>query len=524
MKNATKLILGILCLSFISCSSEEEDDSHFSTDYNFDIKLSQPEILDVNKDGITLHYDIEGFDIDKITEYGVVWYIEESPILEQNCKVSNDSPLSSNRVIQQISNGLPQGKNIYIRAFAVLRDSVFYGQFVSVTPINGVTSMIDSISPQIVKASQRITIQGDFFIRTFNRNYQSILVNDFEITPDSVSETKLVFSLPEDFLNSYKFNETLKIEIKSFDKKITSSQTVKLKSPWRSIDIPEDIFPSTVYRGTAACLEDKGYIFLRYQMGSYVYDLINHKWTQEDGSTVTAKSYAYVVDNSLYFFANPELYVKRNSSWEYVTSYPGDPEKDISPFTYYYDNYLYRGNFDTNYMGKGRSFYRYSLKDKFWEKLSPIPNNGGGIYVHFFFPDNGELNIGAIRNNEAWEFSKNIRVWTYSPIKDTWSWNFQPDDNFSSEFPVTDDVNEVISFTIKEQTFMGLGRNHDWPEYCSDMLWMFNSKSRKWNLVSRCPKKMNPVATFIYEDKAYILGTNKEGNNKYFYEFDPSSL
>ena len=527
----------------LSCS---KDDEYMQEQENLpplleNLKLSQPEILSVNDSGISLRFYFEGYGNATIEEYGVVWYYDENKELLQNCVKSFQGKPQEREVSLNVENGLPKGGTIYIRAYAKIGKNIYYGQYVSVNSMGGNRPVINKISPDNPKLSQQIKIEGEGFVKTLNPEYQSIIVNGFEIIPDSVSENEIMFTLPSEYIESYMFDYSMKISLKIFGEEYLYDKECKFVSPWKKLNLPDDFSSFAFYRGTATVLNNKAYVLFGKQYGKmFVYDIPGNQWTviEYPGNPEQAffnphiNCYNFTTNNKVYSITDSILYCKDESSeWQEVSRYPGNEETNIGPFAYYHNGNLYKGNFDTNYNGKGRSFYKYNINSNVWTELTPIPNNGGGIFNYFVFFYEDTLNIGTIRINEAYDFSKNIRMWYYSINRDNWSWNF--DNGVNYDYPLTDLINTVICLEVNNQIFIGLGENHDdWPQYCSDKLWKFNPQTRYWNMVSRCPDKINVSATFIYNNKAYILGTQQDEGfwendiyrKKFFYEFDPSLI
>lgn len=545
MRNA-KCFVQMLLLSilFFSCSKDQDytiDTSSLSGSLN----LSQPQILSVDDSGISLRFYIENNN-DAIKEYGVVWYLTENKELRQNCVEAFQGRPQKKEVSLKIKNGLPKSQLIYIRAYAKINGEVHYGQFVSVYSKGGNSPVIKSVLPENPKLTQQIKIEGEGFVNTQNSEYLRVLVNKFEIKPDSVTEKSIYFTLPSEYIESYNFNYNMTIGLKVFGKEYNYEKEYKFASPWKKIDLPTDFSSFAFKRGTATVLNNKAYVLIGKQYNKmFVYDILNNQWTTIDYPGKPEQSfggphincYNFTANNKIYSIIDDVLYSKsESSSWQEVTKYPGNKEITIGPFQYFYKGDLYKGNFDVNYYpihipGRGRIFYKYNINSGVWTELTPIPNNGGGIYNYFVFVYDNNLNFGTIRGNEAYDFSKNLRIWSYSIDGDNWSWNFNNGDN--ADYPTTDNLNTVVSFTINDQIFMGLGENHDdWPEYCSNKLWKFNPKTRYWDMISRCPDKVNVSATFIYNNKAYILGTEQDEafsdkelkRKKFFYEFDPSLI
>jgi len=545
------VFLLLICFSFfLSCSKDDPVQENLPPLLE-NLKLSQPEILSANNSGISLHFYFEGYGNEPIEEYGVVWYYDENKELMQNCVKSFQGKPQQREVSLNIENGLPKGGIIYIRAYAKVNKNIYYGQYVSVFSEGGNKSVINKISPENPKLSQQIKIEGEGFVKTLNTNYQTILVNDFEIKPDSVSENVILFTLPSEYIESYNFDYNMKIGLKIFGEKYFYSKNCQFVSPWKELGLLNDFSSFAFKRGTATVLNNKAYVLFGKQYGKmFVYDIPNKQWTNIEYPGNPEQSfygphincYNFTADNKIYSMIDDTLYSKSESStWQKVTIYPGNHEAAIVPLLYYYtliyyyNGNLYKGNFeiysDTYYGDIGRNFYKYNINSNVWTKLTPIPEAGGNIYNYFVFVFEDNINFGTIRTNRPYDFSKNIRMWSYSINKDTWSWNF--DAGIYTDYPITDDINTVVCFEVNNQIFMGLGENHDdWPEYCSNKLWKFNPQTRYWDMVSRCPVKINVSATFIYNKKVYILGTERDtlfeekdiNRKKYFYEFDPTLI
>jgi len=534
------LLLIINSLTFFSCSKDDELNTQEDNlpPLVESLKLSQPEILSVDASGISLQFYFEGYGDSNIEEYGIVWYYDENNELLQNCVKPLYGKPQKREISLNIENGLPIDKIIYLRAYAKADNKIHYGQFVSVQSKGGRKPIINRILPENPKLSQQLKIEGEGFVQTLNSKYQSVFVNGFEIRPDSINENEIFFTLPSEYIESFKFNYAAKISIKVLGKEYTYDKEYNFISPWKRISLPNDFSSFAFKRGSATVLNNKAYILFGKQYKKmFVYDIPNNKW-----STITypgnpeqanfgphINCYNFTANNKIYSIVDDTLYSKEESSlWLVETKYPGNPKANISPFVYFYNGYLYKGNFDVNYGGKGRSFYKYNLSKKEWVEITPIPNNGGSIYNYFVFIYEDNINIGTIRNNESYDFSKNIRIWSYSIERDNWSWKFSGD---YADYPTTDDLNTVVSFTVNNQIFMGLGENHDdWPEYCSNKLCKFNPKTKYWDMVARCPNKINVSSTFVYNNKVYILGREQDevfndiDQKKFFYEFDPSLI
>jgi hypothetical protein len=526
---------------FLSCSKGDEYIQENSPPLLENLKLSQPEILFVSNSGISLRFYFESYGNATIEEYGVVWYYDENKELLQNCVKSFYGKPQKREVSLNIENGLPKGGTIYIRAYAKIAKNIYYGQYISVHPMGGNRPVINKISPENPKLSQQIKIEGDGFVKTINTRYQSVLVNGFEIIPDTVSENTIFFTLPSEYIESYMFDYNMKISLKVFGEEYSYNKECHFISPWKKLNLPDDFSSFAFKKGTATVLNNKAYILFGKQYGKmFVYDIPGNQWTvieypgkpEQEFFRSQINCYNFTANNKVYSIIDEILYSKNESSaWQEVSKYPGNPETNIKPFAYYHNGNLYKGNFDQNYEGKGRSFYKYNINTNSWTELTPIPNNGGSIYHYFVFFYEDNLNIGMIRINESYDYSKNIRMWYYSINEDNWSWNYNT--GIYNDFPAMYYFDNEICFEVDNQIFLGLGQNsYDWPEYCSNRLWRFNPQTKYWDMVSRCPDKINVSATFIYNNKAYILGTEQDDGfeekniyrKKYFYEFDPSLI
>jgi len=534
------LLLSIMLLPLVvSCNPEQESETKPDTkakiaDLTF-FESSQPEILAVSADQISLQFDFEGYKDIPIDEFGLIWYQEEDTVLYHNCVQTVIGQPADETIKFEIDNCLPFEKIIYFRAYIKIGCKIIYSQFVAVKSKGCKKPFVTNLIPENPSASQQIKIEGHYFVKTQNISLISVFVNDFQIKPDSATEEAIYFSLNSAFIESSRFSYELTLKLKILDKECPIYQKISLKNPWKSI-LLSSTFHYTVSsaNGTAASLNDKGYLLYQGVDFLFVYDSKTDSWTTTDLPDlvyhVDEDVFCFTADNKFYALFKGMLYSKNTADiqkdkWQLEATYPTAYPTDNKPYFYFLDNWLYIGFFNNIIQHGGetniREFKRYHILEKRWESLAPIPMDGGGIYSSFSFFYDGMLNFGTTRINGPYDYSSNYRIWSYSLSTNLWSWEFEGE---YRDYPIYDGESTMKSFNDGTNIFIGLGENRDWPEYCSCYVWKLNKLCHRWEMIPRCPSKMLLTAWFSLGDKIYLLGTDEHYKKNFFYELDNSKL
>lgn len=516
----------ILSTLFFSCN--RNDDPKIENSSLFE--LMQPEILDVTNKGISLQFDFKSCSQLAVTEYGLIWYVTEDSVLLNNCVKSVMSKPSDRKISFEINSCLPVNKTIYFRAYIKVLGKIRYSQFVSVKSEGCPAPTITKWLPEDLLSSKQIKIVGSNFACTRNPSYLKIAVNDYQINPDSVTEDGIYFTLPSGYFESYHFNYEMNLKIIMFGSEYPIEQKWTLTNPWRKITMSGSFpYSFSFYKGSATSYNNKGFVLFGNQNSQiYTYDTSNNSWSNSSMPlSVDENSFCFNANNKIYVLTQGVLYSRdvNGSNWEQVTNYPSKYSKDNKPFFHFVDNWLYIGFFEnhSSYGGEDniREFRRYNIKENVWEKIASIPDAGSGIYSYFVFDFANKINIGTRRTNGPWDYSSNHRIWCYSISKNVWSWDFEGQ---YSDYPTLNDDFELTSFNDGLSVFIGFGENMDWPSYCADYAWKLNTKNRTWSMIPRCPSHMRLIAWFSVGRKIYLLGTDQDHIQKYFYELDTTKI
>lgn len=533
LRNFSRLLclLIVVLASFLQSCDKENDDPIVNNTKDFgQFELTQPEILNVTEKGISLQFNFKSCGGMPVEEYGLVWYNAEDSVLLNNCvKSIAGKPSGEDNVRFELNSCLPEYSTIYIRAYIKVQGQIRYSQFVSAKSKGCVAPVIGRLLPEHPLASQQIKIEGANFARTNNASYLRVSVNDFQVNPDSVTEDGIYLTLPGEYFESYHFSYEMTLKIILFGKEFSFDKKWTLANPWRNIQM-SDNFPYSFSfgNGTATSFNNTGYVLFENQNNIYSYDASANSWSVSEMPFYVGKiNFCFNANNKIYIFSQGVLYSRSvdGGDWTRTTSYPSKyPEKN-RPFFYFRDNWLYIGFFERYVSVNGeeniREFRRYHIEENRWEKLTPIPDDGAGIYSHFIFNFDNKIHVGTSRSNGPWDFSSNRRIWSYSPLKDMWSWDFEGE---YSDFPSIQDERALTSFTDGHSIFIGFGESMDHPYYCSNYVWKLDVQTRKWNMMPRCPQNMELTAWFAIGTKIYILGTDQDHVKKYFYELDTTKI
>jgi hypothetical protein len=523
------ILTAILLLG--SCSKEDELPS-------VEMITSQPQLLSVNETGVVIRFDFPGQQQYNIQEYGLIWYLDESNELSQNCVISrNGQP--DRREMFEINAGLPpDGTLFYFRAYIKTETETIFSRFMSVISAGCLKPVINNVSSADYRFSQQLTIEAENIIQTLNPKYQKLNVGNVDITPDSIVSNKIYFKLPQEYYSDdyYFENDRFKqlyIRLTVFG---YECETVcEMTSPWKSLDLPE-IMCSPSDRGSALTIGDKAYMIFSEQTVMYVMDMASQTVHTVNIPVAPQKQYnseglnacLFNEQNILYMYLQGIIYRYDEDRWTEVSICPGYELQKAGPHFFHYSNgEFYTGNFDMNieYGWHGyseRNFWKYNFGDDTWSELCPIPDVGGGIGTHFTFASDEYINIGAMRYNLPGDGSSNRRIWSYSIRDDIWSWEYRgeyvdfPDSHYV--FP--------ICISIQNDVFLGLGRADSGSLLCSRLFWKLNEETKQWLLVPGAPNPLIPVVSFIWNNKAYILGNEAFDYDyvRYFLEFDPSLI
>ncbi|ADQ80507.1 hypothetical protein Palpr_2374 [Paludibacter propionicigenes WB4] len=518
-------ILTIVIVTILQ-SCNQNNDLVVKTENLTQFELTQPEILDVTKKGLSLQFDFRSCVDLAVDEYGLIWYDKEDSILVNNCvKSVMGKPTNREKIYFEINSCLPINKIIYIRAYIKVQGKVKYSQFVSVESQGCIAPVITKLLPEKILASKQIKIEGTNLIRTKNPSYLKISVNDYQINPDSVTEDGIYFTLPSKYFESNHFSYEMTLKIIMFGSEYPIEQKWTLTNPWRNISLSGNFpYNFSFYKGCATGYNNKGFVLFGNQNSKiYTYDADNNSWSNSDMPlSVDENSFCFNANNKIYVMTQGVMYSRdvNGSTWEQVTIYPSKYSNN-KPFFHFVDNWLYIGFFQ-NYNSYGvREFRRYNIKENVWEKLASIPDAGGNVYSYFTFDFANKINFGTRRVNEPWEYSSNHRIWCYSISKNIWSWDFEAE---YSDYPNLYDELELTSFNDGINVFIGFGENSDWPSYCADYAWNLNKKNGTWNMIPRCPSHIKLIAWFSVGRKIYLLGTDQDHIQKYFYELDTTKI
>ncbi len=521
------LVFMMMCL--FACSPENTTDEEPKVE-NPTFSLTQPEVLQVTEDSLSIQFNFGDSIVPSISEYGMVWYLQEDTSLLGHCVKSYYGKPDKSIVTFSLKSGLPISQTFYLRAFIKVNGQIFYSRFVTVSDVHSEPPVFNGWFPEKPLFNEQIVLKGSNFVRTNNPAYCQLRINQKVIIPDSVLEDAVYFKLSSECVSANDFNYQLNATLILFGKEYPVSNPCKILCPWTKLPF-DSSFPYSflLTSGTGTSLDKQGsVVFERGGDFLYSFNTESSVWTRTqlpDG--FCSANLIFNRTGNQYVLLNGKLYSSPtgSNSWSLVTQYPSAYPTFNKPFFYLKEDWLYIGFFQFMVESFGetdiREFKRYSLSENRWETLSPMPEINGGVMSSFLFEQNQKIHIGVRRSNVAYDFSSNRRIWSYSITDDLWSWDFETP---YSDYPSGEDDFSRFSFTCKGRVFMGFGSNMDWPTYCANDVWEFKKMTGTWEMIPPCPDHLILTAWFTVGDDVYLIGRDEDYENKYFYKLNTALL
>ena len=197
-------------------------------------------VSDIDSTGAVFHGNITSLGSQEIIDYGFVWDLKSSPIVEDSYKKSLGVPSEENTFSEKISTDFFVGKEYNVRAYVEIKGSVFYGNVISFISLGINSPQIENFEPQNATWGDKIIINGHNFSLKSEENL--LKFGNFQANIIESNETMIVATVPSDL-------ETTQcvVSVSCYGNKATSKQNFKLLPPIISEISPQSgTWPETV--------------------------------------------------------------------------------------------------------------------------------------------------------------------------------------------------------------------------------------------------------------------------------------
>ncbi len=511
MKYLKFIIIITVSLFFSNC---EKDAEVQPKEYPYVITNSPT----VNSNGAEFSADLTNIGNQEILKYGFVWSAESNPTIQDYNKLFDDKP-NKGIYTYNVKSGLAEGQTYYVRACILTDQYAVYGNEKLFSSQGSLPPVLDDFEPKFGPIGTEVTIEGKNFALTKNGNV--VKFGDVEVIVDSVSENRLVVTVPQ-----ITKPEKVQITVETAGMIASSQGPFDLWFPWKRLGDFNKEFQ--VWRKPVSFeLNDKGYFGLGYDQTSFwQYDpqkdsIIKKaslpKSYQEYPMSFTANNRGYVlfVDDS---YSTPggiwindtinELweYNPENNSWTRKADFPGFKRKNGTALSINNKGYILGGvywKYSWDYYPT--DVWEYDPLANEWTQKADLPWSHQTQAQCLGFSHNGKGYFGI--------GSSTRRIYEYDPVSDSWG--------YITDYP-GEGFDNIKGFVINNKAYMGLGKNFSDDSY-SDF-WELNIEDKTWKELHSCPINMAATISFTINNKGYIgIGWNDHYDySKILYEFDPS--
>jgi len=129
MQRFSVLVFMLICLG--ACSPDITTDEEPKV-VNTAFGLTQPEVLRVTEEALSVRFNFGDSLVSSIKEYGMVWYLLEDSALFGHCVKSYPGKPDKSSVTFSLTSGLPINQTFYLRAYIKVNGQIFYSRFVTV--------------------------------------------------------------------------------------------------------------------------------------------------------------------------------------------------------------------------------------------------------------------------------------------------------------------------------------------------------------------------------------------------------
>lgn len=507
-----KFIIIITALLFLSNCEKDADVK--PKEYPYVITNSPT----VNSNGAVFSADLTNIGNQEIIKYGFVWSTESNPTIQDYNKLFDDK---ANKGIYtcNVNSGLVDGQTYYVRAYILTDQYEVYGNVKSFSSKGSLPPVIYDFKPKFGPIGTEVTIEGKNFVLTKNGNI--VKFGDVEVIVDSVSENRLVVTVPQ-----ITKPKKVQITVETAGMTASSQGSFDLWFPWKRINDFNEGYAAWL-DPISFTLNNKGYYGLGYNKTTFwEYDPTKDTFTQKASFpkpvaafpisfTANNKGYVLFVDdhystaggiwindtiNELWEY-NPE-----NDAWIRKADFPGFKRSNGTALSINDKGYILGGVY-------WKDSWDYYPQDV-WE-FDPLVNT---------WTQKAELNWSHQTQAQCLGFSHNgkgyfgigsstRRIYEYDPVSDTW--------DYITDYP-GEGFDNIKVFVINNKAYMGLGRNFSDDSY-SDF-WEFDIENISWEKLHSCPINMAANLSFTINNKGYIgIGWNDYYDySNIMYEFDPT--
>jgi hypothetical protein len=481
-----RLIIIFAALLFLS--NCEKDAEVQPKDYPYVITY----LPSVNIEGAEFSADITNIGNYPILKYGFVWSAESNPTIQDNSILFNKN-VNKGIYSCNVNSGLANGQTYSVRAYILTDKYEVYGNEKSFSSQGSLPPVINDFEPKFGPIGTKVVIEGKNF--ALSKTGNTVKFGDVEVIVDSVSENKLVVTIPQ-----ITKPEKVQITIETAGMSASSQDSFDLWFPWKKLGT----FNVNIYNAASFSHGAKGYVIQSNSNSLLEYSPQTNTFTSHSSlpeSSSSSPLAACSVTKAIVLLNNNVYEIDLNSfNWSLITNYTETRTDEV--YLFYINNEIFIGSLIDE------TLFKYNANNNNWVSITASDLHDTYSYSYTTYNNYGYVYFSY--------FGAGTSVSIFDPSDNSWQ--------YLTSFPFASDYGSC-QFNIENNLYAGFGKTSDWGEgYANNQIWEYNLENNKWTRYNDCPQRMHVRLSLTISGKGYAFSSH--GQWQYdlndVWEFDPT--